>query len=334
MNRMLWRLANRIAIWKKLTALCLLALLVSSSGFAQQAAAKRPLTHSDYDSWRAIQGQSLSRDGKFVAYALVPQDGDGEVVVRNLTSGVQWRAPRGAAPVNPPQRSPEAEPGPGAGFGQGPFAGRPFFTADSRFAVFQILPTKAETEKAKKEKKRPEEMPKNAMGIMDLATGEAARIDRVKSFQVPEEGAGFIAYSLEAKVEERKPEDRRPDAAAAPPTRGRRDPKKKEYGTDLVLRNMTDKSERTLSDALEYTISKDAKNLVFAVSSKKEETNGAFAVATTSADAPVALLTGKGKYTKLTCLCRPPLRTSSPVTSSAKEARSTSRKTAARFSLA
>src|SRR4029453_6665298 len=104
-------------------------------------------------------------------------------------------------------------------------------------------------------------MPKNAMGIMDLATGEVIRIDRVKSFQVQEEGAGFIAYALEAKVEERKPEDRRPDAGAGAPSRGRRDPKRKEYGTDLVLRNMADKSERSFSDVLEYTISKDAKNL-------------------------------------------------------------------------
>jgi dipeptidyl aminopeptidase/acylaminoacyl peptidase len=302
MNRFLRRRANRIEIRKYLAAIFVLVLVVSTTTLAQQSGTKRPLTHNDYDSWRAIQGQSLSRDGKFVAYALVPQDGDGEVVVRNLATGAEWRHTRGAAPVNPPQRSPEAEPGPGPGpgFGQGPFAGRPFFTADTRFVVFQILPTKAETEKAKKEKKRPEEMPKNAMGIMDLGNGEVTRIDRVKSFQVPEDGARFIAYSLEAKVEERKPEDRRPDAAAGPPTKGRRDPKKKEYGTDLVLRNMTDKSERTFPDALEYTLSKDAKSLVFAVSSKKEDTNGAFAITTSTADAPFPLLAGKGKYTKLT----------------------------------
>ena len=307
--KILWRDANRIAVWKKLTALCLFALLLSSSVQAQQATAKRTLTHSDYDSWRAIQGQSLSRDGRFVAYALVPQDGDGEIVVRNLASGVEWRHSRGAAPVNPPQRQPEAEPEPGrgpggGGFGQGPFAGRPFFSADSRFVVFQILPPKAETDKAKKEKKRPEEMPKNAMGIMDLSSGEVTRVDRVKSFQAPEEGSGFIAYLLEAKVEERRPEDRRPDAPAQAstqaPTRGRRDPRRKEYGTELVLRNLTNKSDRTFSDALEYTLSKDAKTLVFAVSSKKEESNGAFAVTTSTADAPVALLTGKGKYAKLT----------------------------------
>jgi dipeptidyl aminopeptidase/acylaminoacyl peptidase len=297
MNRILWRRSTRIEMWRSLTALGLLALLVSSSAFAQQP--KRPLNHADYDSWRAIQGQSLSRDGRFVAYALVPQDADGEIVVRNLATGVEWRHSRGAAPVNPPQRTPEAQPGPGPGFGQGPFAGRPIFSADSRFVVFQILPAKADTEKAKKEKKRPEEMPKNAMGIMNLASGEVTRVDRVKNFQVPEEGGGFIAYALEGKIEERKPEERRPDAGAAP-NRGRRDPRRKEFGTDLVLRNLSDNGERTFPDALEYTLSRDAKNLVFTVSSKKEETNGAYAITTTTADAPAALLTGKGKYTKLT----------------------------------
>ena len=65
--------------------------------------------------------------------------------------------------------------------------------------------------------------------------------------------------------------------------------RKKEYGTDLVLRNLADKSERTFSDVLEYTISKDAKTPRFAVSSKKEETNGAFAVTTSNADAPGSL---------------------------------------------
>src|SRR2546426_7665447 len=49
--------------------------------------AKRALTHADYDTWRSIQGARLSRDGKFLAYTLVPQDADGELVVRNLTTG-------------------------------------------------------------------------------------------------------------------------------------------------------------------------------------------------------------------------------------------------------
>ena len=76
--------------------------------------------------------------------------------------------------------------------------------------------------------------------------------------------------------------------------------KKKEYGTDLVLRNTTTGAERTFNDVLDYTLSKDAKTLVFTVSSKKEETNGVYVVSTQSDAAPVAVLSGKGKYQKLT----------------------------------
>jgi hypothetical protein len=88
--------------------LCTLALLASVIGFypvvavrtfAQQSTTtKRPLTHQDYDSWRSIQAPQISRDGKLVAYAYQPQDGDGEVVVRKLGSGAEWRASRGYRP--------------------------------------------------------------------------------------------------------------------------------------------------------------------------------------------------------------------------------------------
>ncbi|HKQ03985.1 MAG TPA: prolyl oligopeptidase family serine peptidase [Blastocatellia bacterium] len=269
---------------RQVAATCVLALLLSSVVLAQQ---KRPLTSADYDAWRSIQGQTLSRDGKYVAYALVPQDGDGEIVVRHLESGKEWRAGRGAAPVNPPQPAPGAEPP----TGPPPFIGRPVFTADSRFVVFQILPSKADTAKAKREKRKPEEMPKNALGIIDLTTGETQRVEGVKSFQVPENGPALVAYLKEPKKEEKKP-----DATTAG---DKKKEKKKEYGSELVLKNLGDRSERALADVTEYTLSKDGRSLVFAVSSKNEDANGAFVAIPGSADAPTALLTGKGKYTKL-----------------------------------
>src|SRR5580693_9355498 len=73
----------------------LLCLAVSVS-FAQTA--KRPLTHKDYDGWRAIVGQRLSPDGKFMAYGLFPEEGDGEVVVRNLVTVKDSHFPAGARP--------------------------------------------------------------------------------------------------------------------------------------------------------------------------------------------------------------------------------------------
>jgi len=75
--------------------ICALALIASSFAYAlgqQTAPAKRALTHQDYDSWHSIQAPQISRDGKFVAYAYMAQDGDSEIVVRNLTTGVDQRA--------------------------------------------------------------------------------------------------------------------------------------------------------------------------------------------------------------------------------------------------
>jgi dipeptidyl aminopeptidase/acylaminoacyl peptidase len=287
--------------------LCAVALLVSLAAAQQPAPAKRALTHQDYDSWRSILASQLSRDGKFVAYAYVPQDGDGEIVVRNIATGVDWRAPRGYRPPVPPPD----DPGANLAEFQAEQARllRPVFTADNRLVVFGTEPTKAELNKAKKDKKKPEDMPKNGLSIMDLANGTVTRIERVKTFRVPEDNGGFIAYQLESKPEE-KPAPTEPSAVAPgesnepKPAPSQRPPaakgKKKEYGTDLVLRNTTTADERKFSDVLDFTISKDAKTLVFTVASKKEETNGAYAVATDGDGSPVSLLSGKGKYQRLT----------------------------------
>lgn len=272
--------------------LCAIVLLIATLGAqAQQPApAKRALTHNDYDSWRSIQAAQISRDGKFVAYAYVPQDGDGEIIVRNVASGVEWKAPRGYRPPVPPPD----DPGANVAEIQAEQARllRPVFTADNRFLVFGTEPTKAELNKAKKAKKKPEEMPRNGLSIMDLSNGEVTRIEKVKTFRVPEDAGGFIGYLLEALPGE---------SAPATPPQPRRSAKKKEYGTELVLRNTSTGTERKFSDVLDFTISKDAKTLVFTVSSRKEETNGVFAVTPSEGDAaPVTLLTGKGKYQRLT----------------------------------
>lgn len=273
---------------RSVALVCTLALLATMA-LAQQAApapgAKRALTHQDYDSWRSIVAQQVSRDGKFVAYAYVPQDGDGEIIVRNIATGVDWRAPRGYRPPVPPPD--ESTPNAAELIAEQARLLRPVFTADSRFLVFGTEPAKAEIAKAKKEKRKPEEMPKNGLSIMDLSNGTVTSIEKVKTFRVPEDGSGFIAYLAESTA-----------PTPNPPSAGRG--KKKDYGSDLTLRNTITGNERKFGDVLEFTISKDAKTLIFATASRQEETNGIFAAATASDGPPTTLLTGKGKYQKLT----------------------------------
>ena len=151
---------------------------------------KRPLRPIDYDAWRNIQSQKLLPDGSFLAYGLFPQEGDGEVVVRNLKTGAEWRVPAGARPEPPrPNQTAlneeEQPPPPTISIN---------FTSDNRFVAFSTFPAKAEVDKAKKEKKKPEEMPKGDLVIMDLASGAVTRIPRVKSFRVPEKSGTAIAY--------------------------------------------------------------------------------------------------------------------------------------------
>src|SRR5205085_5096311 len=269
------------------TLLCAAALLSTAfiaypSALAQTQtapAAKRALTHQDYDSWRSIVSSQVSRDGKFVAYAYVPEDGDGEIVVRSIATGVDWRAPRGYRPPVPPPD--DSLPNAAELIAEQARLLRPVFTADSRFLIFGTEPAKTELNKAKKDKRKPEDMPKNGLSIMDLSNGTVMRIERVKTFRVPEDGSGFIAYLLEPAAEE-KPAQQNPSDPVTPTPRTARSSRKKEYGSDLVLRNTATGKERRFSDVLDFTISKDARTLVFATSAKKEETNGIFFLNTDS----------------------------------------------------
>src|SRR5215510_3540593 len=150
-------ISPRIPVWL-LTA----ALLVSISA----AQSKRPLNHRDYDSWRSIASQKLSNDGKFLAYGLFPQDGDGEVVIRNLVTGKEQREPAGARPA------PAAA---GDGEEAVPVARSISlaFSQDNKTLVFSVFPTKAETDKALRERKTGDAAPKDGMVMVDLASGKA-----------------------------------------------------------------------------------------------------------------------------------------------------------------
>src|SRR5664279_2340061 len=186
----------RLAATRRLPILttCSLLILLIAAAAAQPT---RPLSHKDYDSWKLITGQVVSRDGKWVAYAYMSEDADGEVIVKELATDKEYKIPAGnlpQPPVIPPAAvNPEAPP-------QRPSV-KMRFSSGAQWLVFSAFPTKAENDRARKDKKKPDQMPKKSLAIVDLATGQAERVANVKSFDLPEKGEAWLAYLAEAKPE-------------------------------------------------------------------------------------------------------------------------------------
>ena len=227
-------------------------------GFAQaNAPQKKPITHDVYDAWKSIQGTKLSADGTWLAYALTPQEGDGELVVRNLKTNAEIRAPRGRDPL---------------------------ITTDNHFVVYAIAPLRKDVDQARKAKKKPEDMPKNGVGIVNLASGQATTVaEHVKSFRLPDETPQVVVFlSVAAAPAEGGP--------AAPKTR-----EKKAIGTDLVIRDLYTGTQTTIAEVSDYAVSKNGAWLVYAVSSKTPGNDGAFARGLGNG-AKHTLLAGQGNY--------------------------------------
>ncbi|MDB5308433.1 MAG: ptpA 10 [Gemmataceae bacterium] len=293
------------------TGAALLALLALAADrlAAQPPPPKRVLTHADYDVWRSASGMTLSRDGTYAAYTVAPMDGtgDGEVVVRHLPSGKETRVIRGGRPAEDTPTVP----------GRFAATGSPQFSPNTAKVVFPLSPTKAEVEKAKAAKAKPDEMPRPVLAVMDLPSGEiTARLPYEKAFVVGGDGAGFLIYHKPGKVE---PKTDTPDGKTETPpgVKGPRSPMGKRtepgggvttapaprpvrtFGTDLVVRDLATGGERVVADVTDYSLTKDGKLLVYAVASKKEDTNGVYVFDPTSAAEPAALKAGSGRYTRL-----------------------------------
>src|SRR5208282_2021063 len=148
-----------------------LLVVFALAGIAQTA--KRPLNHRDYDPWRAISGQVLSHDGKFLAYSLFPEEGDGEVVVKDLATGKEVRESAGSLPPAPDTQNFEA---PAEGPGGPGRSVRLAFTADGKFLISTAFAKKADTDQAKKDKKRADEMPKPSLLIFNLSAMTSSRV--------------------------------------------------------------------------------------------------------------------------------------------------------------
>lgn len=296
-----------------------LAWLILLAVAAGAQPALRPLTHADFDSWRSITTPQLSRDGRWLAYSFMPQDANGDLVIREIATGKEQRVPVGALPPPPAvaedTQNPEAPP-PRRNI-------RLAFTGDSRFVVASTFPSKEELAEARRAKKKPEEMPKGGLVAVKLASGDVTRMADVKGFQVPAKGGSWVAVQKEGKPDDAKAADSKGEEKPAEPDRHDGDDAERDsdaaasrrgsaasgsstgsgggttYGSALVLRDLEGGTERTFAAVTEFSLARDGGTLLFAVSSRTNTENGVYAVKPGDASSPQALLTGRGRYSKL-----------------------------------
>jgi dipeptidyl aminopeptidase/acylaminoacyl peptidase len=299
--------------WRSYTILCgaLLVLFSVQWSLTAQAPVKRPLSYDVFDYWRSIGGTRLSADGQWLAYALTSQGEDGELVVRNLKSGQELRQPRGNGPM---------------------------FTPDGKFLIFTIAPPKADEAAQAEQAAAattPEagqapaggrgpggrgagSASRNGMGILTLPDGKVTVTERISSFRLPEESSTWLAYQKAAagaggrggrgggRAGGGVAGVAGAPAAAAPATQaagaqaapGAPREKRKDPGTDLILRNLVSGEETTIAEVTDYQWNKDGSWLVYGVSSAKPEGDGAFA--RKMSDGSVTTLhKGRGNYRNL-----------------------------------
>jgi dipeptidyl aminopeptidase/acylaminoacyl peptidase len=291
--------------------LSLLATLVPGSGplAATQPAAgarKVPLDYKAYDAWNLIRGTKLSDDGNWIAYGLLPEDGDPTLVVRNLSTGAEFKEERGTTPS---------------------------FTADSKFVVYTVRAKNDEIRKAERDHKPAAEQPKSSLGILDLSTGKSTRFERVKSVKVPRNpGNATIAFLFEAPAPTPKPSGapatpppaataapepsftpmvrRTPiiigspsaaetAAAAAPspsPSASPDDLHKIDEGTELAIRDLAAAKQVSIKGVSDYAVSHDGAYVAYATGSPKDAKVDGFHIRA-SADGKIAdLFAAPGHY--------------------------------------
>jgi len=254
-------------ILRGISLMLLLPLLYTTAVLAQ--APRRPLDHSVYDEWKAIEGQLISPDGRWVLYEVVPRDeGDGVLIARSTESDTEHRIPLGTSAR---------------------------FDHDSRYAIFLIEPSEEALREAQAEQRSREEQPRNQLGILRLADGQLTRKERVRSFRLPEDAGGWVAYLLEREptpAEEEATAGAEPAAEAeeAQPAR-----EESELGRTLMLLDLERGSEASFNYVTDYRPAPDGERLFLVIAEPDPARDGVY-VTTADGDPPVPLLTGTGSY--------------------------------------
>lgn len=252
---------------------------------------KKPLDHDAYDVWNRVRAHAISSNGQWAFLSVGPEEKDSELRIVSLGDDRTYAIPRGASVR---------------------------FTRDSRYVIALIKAFEDSVKQAKRDEKKPEESPKDSLGVLALETGDLFKAARVKFFKLPKENSDWVAYLLEkevAKKDSTKAKKEKTPAGKEEPepekTEGKKEKKegekddkkkkrKKAEGTTLVLRNLQTGAETRYAHVVSYAFTENGAHLIFAAASKDSTADGIYAIRTSTGDSTV-VLRGAGDYKKITC---------------------------------
>jgi dipeptidyl aminopeptidase/acylaminoacyl peptidase len=149
---------------------CALLLLLAPAALGAQE--KRPLTLADYGTWNRVTQVALSPDGKWLAYAHQPNDGDVTFFLKQLDGDGVHQATNGAGAV---------------------------FSDDGRWAAFLASPPEKDAEKLRKDRKP---VPRT-LHLVDLQGGTRTEEAGVRAFAFSK-GGRFLAIHRDRSDEQAK----------------------------------------------------------------------------------------------------------------------------------
>ncbi len=209
---------------------------------------KKSLTHDVYDLWKDITERVISNDGTQFVYGINPQEGDGKLYLKNLTTNSFIAADRGY----------EAR-----------------ITYDSKNAVFKIKPMLSVVKDAKRAKKKKEDMPKDSLGIFDFGAAKTTKFANIISFKIPEKAGGWLAY-LEDTNNQKALTIKTDSSQSKPKKIAKKE--SEENGYRLVLRNLGTNSDTKYGFVKEYELSKNGQYLCFSTTGSDSVRAGVYVV--------------------------------------------------------
>lgn len=200
----------------------------------------RPIELPDILSWKNISFAEITPDGNWLVYQLSPHEGDSEIVIRQVKGEKEYRFSRGELP-RPTTRPLEGTP-----------PTREIIIADnSRYVAFLVYPKASEAKRLRRERKRV--MPDAC--LIDLASGEKKEWPKIKSILFSGESANWLGlHRFPPESQERETE--------------------KWAGSDLILYDLTQKSETNIGNVAEFAFDKKGNYLAWIVDAQGQAGNG------------------------------------------------------------